>query len=57
MKVRISDHRIERVTDLSQIRITGGLAGVQFSLSPEDAPILLRDTGTQEIYSVTLNSQ
>ena len=57
MKVRISDRRIEKVSDLSQIRIAGGLAGVQFSLSPEDAPILLRDTGTQEIYSVTLISR
>jgi DNA-binding winged helix-turn-helix (wHTH) protein/Tol biopolymer transport system component len=57
MKVRVADRHIEVVSDLAQIRVTGDLSGVQFSLSPEDLPILLRDTGTQEIYSVSLNSR
>jgi WD40 repeat protein len=54
MKIRVSDHHTEKVADLTQMRVTGGLAGVQFLLSPEDSPILLKDTGTQEIYSVAL---
>jgi DNA-binding winged helix-turn-helix (wHTH) protein/Tol biopolymer transport system component len=55
MKVQIGSGQIETVADLKSIRLAGELAGVQFSLSPDDSPILLRDTGTQEIYSVALH--
>ncbi len=57
MKIRISDRQIEHVADLGSIRLAGALAGVQFALSPDDMPILLRDTGTQEIYAVSLSAK
>jgi hypothetical protein len=31
-----------------------GLAGLHFALAPDENPVLLRDTGSQEIYSVQL---
>lgn len=52
-RVRISDHEVERVVGLKDIRRTGlyfwgGLAG-------DDSPLLLRDTGTQEIYALDVD--
>jgi hypothetical protein len=52
MKVRIADRRVDEVADLSSLRLGGRLAGLEFSLDPNDVPVLLRDTGTQEIYSL-----
>jgi hypothetical protein len=28
------------------------MAGVAFGMSPDDSPIILRDTGTEEVYSL-----
>ena len=57
MKIRMRDRQIENVADLKSLRLAGALSGVQFSLSPDDSPIVLRDTGTEEIYSVALGSR
>ena len=48
MRVRIRDRKLERVADLKDFRETGGWLG----LAPDDSPLLLRDTGTQEIYAL-----
>ena len=52
MRVRIADRHVDEVADVSSLRLGGRLAGLEFSLDPNDVPILLRDTGTQEIYSL-----
>ncbi len=57
MRIRISDRRVEMAADLRSVRLAGRLAGVQFSLAPDDSPILLRDTGSEEIYSVALRAK
>lgn len=51
MRVHIRDHKIERVADLKNFRQTGYF-GVWLGLAPDDSPLLLRDTGTQEIYAL-----
>jgi len=51
-RIRLSDRKIEDVADLTAVRQGGRLAGLQFALAPNDAPVLLLDTGTQEIYSL-----
>ena len=51
MRVRLRDRKIERVADLKNFRETG-FYNVWLSLAPDDSPLLLRDTGTQEIYAL-----
>jgi eukaryotic-like serine/threonine-protein kinase len=51
VRIRVSDHKAEQVANLKDIAATGRY-GVCLSLAPDDSPLLLRDTGTQDIYSV-----
>jgi Tol biopolymer transport system component/DNA-binding winged helix-turn-helix (wHTH) protein len=57
LRIRLDSHAIDLVADLSGIREGGRLAGLQFALTPDDSPMLLRDTGMQEIYSLDLASR
>ena len=56
MRVRISDHKIERVADLKNFR-QAGFFGVWMGMAPDDSPLLLRDTGTQEVYALDWQTQ
>jgi len=51
VRIRIADHQQEQVADISGFPATGHY-GAALALTPEDAPLLLRDTGTQDVYSV-----
>jgi len=51
MRVRLRDHKVERVADLKNFR-QAGFYHDWLSLAPDDSPVLLRDTGTQEIYAL-----
>ncbi len=51
MRVRIRDGKIERLADLKNFR-QAGFFGYWLGIAPDDSPLLLRDTGTQEIYSL-----
>ncbi len=51
MRVRIRDRKMERVVDLKNFR-QAGYYGLWLGLAPDDSPLLLRDTGTEEIYAL-----
>jgi eukaryotic-like serine/threonine-protein kinase len=51
MRVRIRDRKLERVADLKNFR-QAGFWGVWLGMAPDDSPLLLRDTGTQDIYAL-----
>ena len=51
VRIRVSDHKIEQVADLQNL-VTTGRYGACLTLTPDDSPLLLRDTGTQDVYSV-----
>jgi eukaryotic-like serine/threonine-protein kinase len=51
MRVRIRDRKLERVADLKNFR-QAGYFGYWLGMAPDDSPLLLRDTGTQEIYAL-----
>jgi serine/threonine protein kinase/Tol biopolymer transport system component len=51
MRVHISDHQVETVADLGDFR-QAGYWSVWLGMAPDDSPLLLRDTGTQEIYAL-----
>ena len=56
VKIRISDRKAEQVVDLKNF-VTVGRYGGCLSLSPDDSPILLRDTGSQDVYSLDWQPQ
>jgi eukaryotic-like serine/threonine-protein kinase len=51
MRVRIRDRKLELVADLKNFRQTGYYS-IWLGMAPDDSPLLLRDTGTQEIYAL-----
>jgi eukaryotic-like serine/threonine-protein kinase len=51
VRIRISDRKAEQVVDLKDF-VTAGRYGGCLALTPDDAPLLLRDTGSQDVYSV-----
>ena len=51
VRIRISDRKTEQVVDLKNFASTGRYGGC-LALAPDDSPLLLRDTGTQDVYSV-----
>jgi hypothetical protein len=52
LRVRVDDHKVEEVVSLHDVKRTGVDGGFWFGLTPDDSPIVLRDTGTQEIYAL-----
>ena len=51
MRVRIRDRKLERVADLKNPGQARQFL-FSFGVTPDDSPLLLRDTGTQEIYAL-----
>jgi Tol biopolymer transport system component len=49
-RLRIIDHKLERVVSLSNVRLAGLFPWT--GLTPDNSPLLLRDVGTQEIYAL-----
>jgi WD40 repeat protein len=50
--VRISDRKLELVTSLSRQRLGWSIAGKWMGLAGGDSPLILRDTGSEEIYAL-----
>ncbi len=51
-RVRISDHKVERLVSLKEMRRYSGDLGSWTGLTPDDSPLLVRDTGSKEIYAL-----
>jgi eukaryotic-like serine/threonine-protein kinase len=51
MRVRVADHRVERVIDLKDVNLTG-FYGASLSLAPDDQPLLTHDSGSMEIFTL-----
>jgi len=51
LRIRIRDGKEERVVDLKMFATAGKYNG-SLSLAPDDSPILLRNAGTQDVYSL-----
>jgi hypothetical protein len=49
MRIRIADHKMEQVSDLTSLSTTGNI-GPWLGLDPDDSPLVLRDVGTQDIF-------
>jgi len=51
-RVRISDRKLELVTSLSRRRLGWSIAEKWMGLAGDDSPLILRDTGSEEIYAL-----
>ena len=51
-RVRISDRKLELVMSLSRQRLGWSIAGKWMGLAADDSPLVLRDTGSEEIYAL-----
>ncbi len=56
VRIRVSDRKAEEVVDLKDF-VTVGRYGGWLALTPDDSPLLLHDTGSQDVYSVDFQSQ
>ncbi|MGA8621153.1 MAG: protein kinase [Candidatus Sulfotelmatobacter sp.] len=55
VRIRVADHKAEQVADLTNF-VSAGRYGGSLALAPDDSPLLLRDTGSQDVYSVDWQS-
>lgn len=51
-KIRLSDGRTERVADLTNFVYTGRFSDSSLSLAPDNSPLLFREAGTSDVYSL-----
>ena len=54
-RVRLSDHKLEEVNNLKDFHQAPFTVGGWMGLDPDDAPLLVRDAGTQDIHAITLD--
>jgi Tol biopolymer transport system component len=51
-RIRLSDHKIERVVSGSEIGAIGGVTGDWNGLAPDDSLLVMRDHSTTEVYAL-----
>ena len=51
-RVRVADRKLERVASLKGFRRAVGVWTPWSGLTPDDSPLLLRDTSSQEVYAL-----
>jgi Tol biopolymer transport system component len=51
-RIRIRDRKLELVTSLSRQRLGWSVTGKWTGLAEDDSPLVLRDTGSEEIYAL-----
>jgi Tol biopolymer transport system component len=56
LRISVTGGDAERIADLKGVQLTG-FYSVWFGLDPTDAPLLLRDIGTSDIYALTLEQK
>ena len=54
-RVRLADRKVETITSLKSLPLAVGPGGnTQFGVATDGSPVFSRDTGTQEIYALTV---
>jgi serine/threonine protein kinase/Tol biopolymer transport system component len=54
-RMRLADRSVEEIDRLNEIRtVEDPQLGVKLNVTPDDSPLLTRDVGTQEVYSIAL---
>ncbi|HET9178557.1 MAG TPA: protein kinase [Terriglobia bacterium] len=55
-RVRVSTRKVEEIVSLKDFRQAPGLFGGWVGLNPDDSPLLVKDTGTQDIVSMDFHA-
>jgi DNA-binding winged helix-turn-helix (wHTH) protein/Tol biopolymer transport system component len=55
-RIRVSDGAMERIIDLQEFHSTGAVEN-WFGLDPTDTPLVLHNTGTDDIFALTLEAK
>jgi Tol biopolymer transport system component/DNA-binding winged helix-turn-helix (wHTH) protein len=56
-RIRISDRKLERLVSLKGVRRFWGELGEWTGLAPDDSPLLVRDTSSQEVYALDFQAR
>ena len=56
LRISVTGGDAERIADLKGVHYTGYYS-VWFGLDPTDAPLLLRDVGTSDVYALALEQK
>ena len=56
-RIRLKGGEAEKVVDLKNWPMSGGWVNGWMGLDPTDAPLLLRDIGSSDIYALTLEQK
>ena len=51
-RVRMADHKVGLVVSTRELRTAGGVFTSWYGLAPDDSPLAVRDSGSQEIYAL-----
>jgi hypothetical protein len=51
-RLRIDNRQTEHFASLKDLQLAEGVFGSWLGLTPDDSPLLLRDTGTREVYGL-----
>jgi hypothetical protein len=51
MRIRIADRTIDRLIDLKDMNLAG-FYSLSLSLTPDDQPVMTRDSGSMEIFTL-----
>jgi Tol biopolymer transport system component len=54
-RVRVADHKMEQVCSLKGFRRSRSFWLAWMGLTPDGSPLLMRDTGSQEVYALDFN--
>ena len=55
LRIRVSDRKLEEIVDLKDFTSTG-FSTAWLGLAPDDSPLMLREAGTQDVYSLDWNA-
>jgi hypothetical protein len=50
-RLRLRDHKVEKVVSLREITPAAGVFGIWFGLATDDKPLVLRSLSSQNIYA------
>ncbi len=56
-RIRVKGGEAERVVDMKDLHLTGWPYGYWLGLDPTDAPLILRDVGSDDIYALTVDEK
>ncbi|HKS97709.1 MAG TPA: protein kinase, partial [Terriglobia bacterium] len=54
-RVRVADHKVGLVVSTKEFRSAGGIFSAWYGIAADDSPLSVRDTGSQEIYSLDVD--